>query len=213
MGAIVSWALGLLSPFFCLLSTGCAPDDLNRTNDPFNGTMPPPRPSSAVGLGQPLAVPVPPLPPQSSTGSPAALTNPRGPLDPTRSELRIGSGAGAGGAITPAWQPSGPPATGVALQAPQPLTGAVPLQPKPPSDLQLTGNATAPTYEQLKAQLKARGVTQVSILIDWTTGKTTLTCFGPETKTGHQRYDVPNATDEVAALQKVLKLLDQPPAH
>jgi hypothetical protein len=200
MSALASWVLGLLSPFVGLLSAGCTPDDLAPSNDPLVGLPPPPPPSAAAGIGQPSAVVVPPLPPPS-TGGTAGLVNGRSILDPTRPELRIGADSGSVSPPAPAWQPAVTPAAGVALQTPQPLNGAVPLQPK-----------STPTYEQLKAELKARGIATVSIKIDWTTGKTTVTCFGPET-TGHKRYDVLNAADEVAALQAVLAQIDNPSSH
>jgi hypothetical protein len=99
----------------------------------------------------------------------------------------------------------------VALQPPQPLAGsggAVPLQPKPTPDVQLTGNTTAPTYQQLKAQLQARGVSVISIT---TKGEeVTLTCFVPvkDNPNAHQRYDV-TRRDELAAMQAVLDEIDK----
>jgi hypothetical protein len=211
-GVVGPWAFCLLSPAFCFLPAGCAPDDFGVNNDPLFGSTPPPvRPPGGAVSGpiQPVAGTVPPLPPSAPSGTPAALAGAaRGPLDPTR-DLRIGSDTGA-----PTWQASGGPA--VALQAPQPGGGgAVPLQPRPVTDGQLTGHVTpptpAPTYEQLKAQLLQRGVTQISIKADYRTGKIVMTAFAQSKADPNKqkRYDVAPAADEVSAMQALLENIDQ----
>ena len=84
----------------------------------------------------------------------------------------------------------------------------MPLQPKPTPDVQLTGNTTAPTYQQLKAQLLARGVSVINIT---TKGEeVTLTCFVPlkDNQNAHQRYDA-KGRDELAAMQAVLDQIDK----
>jgi hypothetical protein len=182
---------------------GCAPDDFGA-NDPLLGSAPPRPPGAAIAAG-PVAMPttgVPPLPQTSPSGTPAALASGgRGPLDPSRPELRIGSDAPA-----PAWS-----ATGVALQPPQPANGGpAPLQPKPAADVQLTSNGTATTYEQLKAQLLARGASVITFTTNAQTGETTLTCLAPVSgkPNEHQRYDA-KARDEMAAMRAVLDQMDR----
>ncbi len=202
------WAFCLLSPVLCLLPAGCAPDDFGSAGDPLIGG-PPVRPPSAAAVGGPPAVAaaVPPLPLPNPGGTPAALSSAtRGPLDPARGELRIGDTA------TPTWQGTGGAGAGVALQAPQPAGGsAVPLAPKAGAEVQLTGNVAAPTYEQLKAQLQARGVSVFNIKVDAATGETTLTCFVPVKgdPTKQQTYQATRARDEVAAMRAVLEQLDK----
>ncbi len=207
-GGIGPWAFCLLSPAFCLLPAGCAPDDF-ASNDPLIGGPPVRPPSAVVGPIQPVAGVVPPLPQTAPPCTPAALTGAtRGPLDPAR-EMRIGADTGA-----PTWQASGGGPAGVALQPPQPITGgAVPLQPKPAPDGQLTGNASTPSYEQLRAQLVQRGVTQISIKADYKTGQIVLSAFIPskDEPNKQQRFDVPPARDEVSAMQALLEKLDKGP--
>jgi len=199
--------LSLILGPVALLACSCAPNDFGPSNDPLLGGGPPVRPPSAAVAGpvQPVGGGVPPLPATPPSGSPAALTSSgRGPLDPSRPELRIpGTDSGR-----PPWQGSGGGTSGVALQPPQPLTGggAVPLQPKPGA--QLTSNATAATYEQLRAQLVKRGVNVLTITTNFETGETTLMCQVPRSGTPnvHQAYQT-KARDEVSALQAVLDQL------
>jgi hypothetical protein len=203
------WAFCLLTPAFCLLPAGCTPDDFTAT-DPFNGFGPPVRPpTAAVGAPiQPVAGVVPPLPQTAPSGTPAALTGAtRGPLDPARGELRIGADPGS-----PTWQASGGASGGVTLQPLQPITGgAVPLQPKPATDITLTGNTSAPTYEQLRALLVQRGVSQIVIKADYKTGELTGSCWVPNKAepSKPKRYDVMNARDPMAVMQALLGEIDK----
>jgi hypothetical protein len=200
------WAFCLLSPAFCLLPAGCAPDDF-ASNDPYFGVGPPVRPPSAPAVGAvvPAGGVVPPLPQPAPSGTPAALTGAtRGPLDPSR-DLRIGSDTSS-----PSWQPAGG-APGVALQPPQPVGGGpVPLQPTPLPTAPAATVATAPTYEQLMAQLRQRGVSQLVIKPDFKTGEVTGSCFLPSKAdpSKQQRYDVSNAHDPVSAMQALLEKID-----
>jgi hypothetical protein len=205
------WLSAALLPAVAGLLAGCAPDDFAHNQDPLLGggsAIRPTGPTIAAGPTQPAPQPgVPPLPATSPSGSPAALASAgRGTLDPNRPELRMG-----GDTAAPAWGVQGGASPGVALQPPQPLAGsggAVPLQPKPTPDVQLTGNTTAPTYQQLKAQLLARGVSVINIT---TKGEeVTLTCFVPlkDNQNAHQRYDA-KGRDELAAMQAVLDQIDK----
>jgi hypothetical protein len=197
-----SQVAGGLVPIAAALLAGCAPDYFSH-NDPLFGSPPPHPPGAAVAAGPTVAPPtgVPPLPQQSPSGTPAALASGgRGPLDPNRPELRIGTDTS-----TPTW--GGP---GVALQPPQPAGGAsVPLQPKPAADLQLTSTGSTATYEQLKAQLVARGASVITVTANAETGETTLTCLAPVSgRPGeHQRYDA-KARDEVSAMRAVIEQMD-----
>jgi hypothetical protein len=194
----------LLPVFLCPLSvatTGCAPEKVSG-NDPLFGG-PAVRPPSAAVAAAPApaaagTVPAQPQPPP--TGTPAALASGgRGPLDPSRPDLRIGQDPapapwGGPGAATP----------GVALQPPQPLS------PKPAADAQLTSNSAAASYEQLRAQLVARGADLITFTTNAPTGETTLTCRVPVpgSPSSHQRYDA-RARDEVSAMRAVLDQMDR----
>ena len=197
--------LSLILGPLALLVPSCAPNDFG-SNDPLFG-MPAVRPpnTAVVGPASPSPGGLPPFPATPPSENPAGLTSSgRGPLDPTRPDLRIG-GADSG---TPAWQGSAGGTGGVALQPPQPLGsgGAVPLQPA----AQLTGNATTPTYEQLRAQLVKRGVSLVTITTNYETGETTLMCQVPKSGSPnvHQTYQT-RARDEVSALQAILDQLSK----
>jgi hypothetical protein len=197
------WTFCLLSPFL-LLPAGCAPDDFGP-NDPFYGVGPaaPPPPGSPR---PPVAGALPPPPPPPTSGMPAALaSNVRPTLDPATPPLRIGA---AGESTAPSWQGPGGSA-GAVLQPPQPSSsGSVPLQPKP--DVQLTSNTTTPTYDQLVAQLKARGVSDLSIRKNFATGETTLICWVPQkdNPSQQQKYEATKARDEVSAMQAVIEQID-----
>jgi hypothetical protein len=196
-------AFCLLSPLLCLLPAGCAPDDFSSAGDPLVGG-PPVRPPSAASAGADRATgaAVPPLPPTNPAASPASLASAnRGPLDPNRPDLRIPSSDGVN------WQGAG----GVALQPPQPVSGgAVPLQPKPAPELQLAGNVTSPTFDQLKAQLRGRGVSVINFKTDLATGETTLTCFAPlKNDPSKQQVHTTKAPDEVSAMRAVLDQIDK----
>jgi hypothetical protein len=204
--------LARLLPAIVVLLVGCAPDDFGG-NDPLLGGGPAVRPPGAAVAAGPARPPaattaVPPLPPTTPAGTPAALASSgRGPLDATRPELHIGPDT-----ATPAWGTKDGTAAGVALQPPQPLPGggAVPLQPKSVPEVQLTGNTTAPTYEQLKKQLAAHGVTKINFTADAQTGETALTCWVPVpgNPTSNQRYDV-KGRDPLSAMQAVLDEMDK----
>jgi hypothetical protein len=203
-GGMGPWAFCLLSPVLCLLPVACAPDDFGTAGDPLIGGPPvrPPYPAAPSASTASTAGVVPPLPATNPTGTPAALT--RDTLDPSRSSPRIGDSA------APAWQGAGGAA--VALQAPQPAAGpGAPLQSKPAPEVQLTSNVSAPTYEQLRAQLRARGVAIIKITVDGTSGETSMSCFVPlkGDPTKQQRYDATRARDEVAAMQALLEQIDK----
>jgi hypothetical protein len=196
------WAFCLLSPVICLLPVGCAPDDFSSAGDPLIGGPPVRSPSVAAasagrGTG---AVVVPPLPPSSASGTTGALASaPRGTLDPGSDELRIR--APEGGAVT--WQGSGGSAAGVVLQPPQPIAA-------PTAPVQLASNVTVQTYDQLKAQLRARGVGVISFKTDLASGETTLTCFVPiKGDPSKQQVHTTKAADEVSAMRAVLDQLDR----
>jgi hypothetical protein len=206
----VARRLAGLLPAVAGLLVGCAPENFGA-NDPLLGGPPvgPPRAAVATGPAQPPAgTGVPALPTTAPSGTPAALASSgRGPLDATRPELRIGSDT-----APPAWTGRDGAASGVALQPPQPLNGggAVPLQPKSAPEVQLTGNTTAPTYEQLKKQLLARGVTKINVTANGESGETTLSCWVPVSgnPSAHQRYDA-KGRDELSAMQAVLDQMDK----
>ena len=207
-GVIGPWAFCLLSPAFCLLPAGCTPDDF-ATNDPLIGGGPPVRPPTAAAVGpiQPVAGVVPPLPQTAPSGTPAALTG----AGAGRSTRHAASCASARHG-RPTWQASGGGPGGVALQPPQPITGgAVPLQPKPAPEAQVTGNASRPTYEQLWAAAAAARRLANRHQGGLQDGRTDRKLLVPN-KTDpakQQRYDVMNARDPVSAMQALLEKIDK----
>jgi hypothetical protein len=212
-------AFCLLASVVSLLSAGCAPNSFGASgNDPLLGLGPPaPPPSGALAGGpRPAAGNVPPLPTASGGAIPASLAATTRPLDPSRPSPHIGADGGAAGADAPVWRGPGSGPSGVVLQQPQPITGGEAVKPQPGSGpaptVQPTGNLKgAPTFDELQAQLKERGV--VWQLLN-TTGENgtewKYSCAVPlkQSPTTRKAYEA-RGPDPAAAMQKVLQAIDQ----
>lgn len=202
--------VGLL-PAFAGLLTGCTPDNFGPSGDPLRGGAPVRSPAVAAGTDRPGGAAVPSLPAASPSGTPAALAGAgRGPLDPA-GVLRIGSGNGTPDAGGAPWRGQGQGAAGVALERPQPLTGgAVPLEPKPTPGLQLASNVTGATFEQLQAQLAARGAVWQRLEASAESGEWKYGCAVPLRENPNMRkvYEK-KAGDPLSAMRGVLDAIDK----
>jgi len=204
-----------LSPFACLLLlAGCAQD--NRTaagsGDPLLGRGTPPRGSpSALPPPNPTAQPpAPPAAPAASLTSNAALAGGTPATFDHSHDLQIGSPS-MPGAYSGASSPT--PAAATVLHRPEPL-----FEPPARHDSMLkqmfgfTGASHGATYEQLKAQLVARGVTFVRLETWGDHGGWKFTCSIPNKQNPYisRTYEA-QAQDDLGAIRAVIEQMDKEP--
>jgi hypothetical protein len=200
-----------LAPAAAGLLAGCAADS-RPPSDPLLGgglPTPPAAATAAPGAVRPATAAVPPpLPVPSAPGSNALLAagGGRATLDPTR-ELKIAANANGP-------RDGGVPGRGQAtpvLHDPQPLTadpGRTPPGPAP--GVRLTGATAATSYEQLKAELRDRGLIWMSLNSSLEGGRVKFACYvvpdrnHPDVRRYYEKEDA----DELSAMRAVLDAIN-----
>jgi hypothetical protein len=191
---------------FAFLMVGCGEmKQLTAAGvDPLLGG--PPLQPSALTKSQPqLSAPtsMPTAPANSLSNAALATAAPR-PLDGSR-DLRIGNPPT--GPANDGWGRRGPPTpgngSGAILRDPEPIT-------EPAASPPARASSPATTFEQVKAQLTARGVVWQRLEMTGENGEWRFTCSVPNHQNAKlRRTYIATARDELSAMQAALDQIDR----